>query len=58
MGLSSHDRKVLAAIEHDLSGQDPKLADLFAAARPGGRRGRSYQCPCGPSAGWSASCSP
>jgi hypothetical protein len=36
MGLSSHDRKVLAAIEHDLSGQDPKLADLFATASPGG----------------------
>lgn len=35
MALSSHDRKVLAAIEHDLSGQDPELSDLFAAAGPG-----------------------
>jgi hypothetical protein len=37
MALSSHDRKVLAAIEHDLSGQDPELSDLFATAGPGGR---------------------
>jgi hypothetical protein len=28
---------MLAAIEHDLSGQDPKLATLFATAGPGGR---------------------
>jgi hypothetical protein len=38
MTLSAHDRKVLAAIEHDLSGQDPELSDLFATAGPGGRR--------------------
>ncbi|HWM01319.1 MAG TPA: DUF3040 domain-containing protein [Actinophytocola sp.] len=37
MALSSHDRKVLAAIEHDLSGQDPELSDLFAKAGPGTR---------------------
>jgi hypothetical protein len=37
MALSAHDRKVLAAIEHDLSDQDPKLADLFATARAGGK---------------------
>ena len=37
MALSSHDRKVLAAIEHDLSGQDPELSDLFATAGRGTR---------------------
>jgi hypothetical protein len=37
MALSAHDRKVLAAIEQDLRGRDPELADLFATARPGGQ---------------------
>jgi len=36
MALSAHDRKVLAAIEHDLNDQDPGLADLFATAERGG----------------------
>jgi hypothetical protein len=32
MALSSHDRKVLAGIEHELSNQYPELAGLFATA--------------------------
>ena len=45
MTLSAHDRKVLAAIEHDLSGQDPEFSDLFATAGPGGRRQQRLPVP-------------